>query len=215
MAQYFQVHPSNPQERLLKQASQLLAKGGVLAVPTDSSYALVCQIDDTQAVQAMRRVKGIDEKHLLSLMCPDLATLSNYAKVDNKQFRLLKSATPGPFTFILEATKEVPKRVSHPQRKTIGLRVPDHVSLQMLIAIHGSALLGTTLVLGEQGALNDPEEIRTQLEHQIAGVIDAGPTPMTQTTVLDLTPMNHGLDPVLIRQGAGSLSILGISVAEN
>jgi tRNA threonylcarbamoyl adenosine modification protein (Sua5/YciO/YrdC/YwlC family) len=214
MAQFFQIHPTNPQERLLKQASQLLGKGGVLAVPTDSSYALVCQIDDPQAVQAMRRVKGIDEKHLLSLMCPDLATLSNYAKVDNKQFRLLKSATPGPFTFILEATKEVPKRVSHPQRRTIGLRVPKHESLQMLIALHGSALLGTTLVLEGQ-ALNDPEEIRAQLEHQIAGVIDAGPTPMSQTTVLDLTPMNHGMDPVLIRQGAGSLSILGISVAES
>jgi tRNA threonylcarbamoyl adenosine modification protein (Sua5/YciO/YrdC/YwlC family) len=214
MAQYFQIHPSNPQERLLKQAAQLLGSGGVLAVPTDSSYALVCQIDDPQAVQAMRRVKGIDEKHLLSLMCPDLATLSNYAKVDNKQFRLLKSATPGPFTFILEATKEVPKRVSHPQRKTIGLRVPEHACLQMLLSLHGGALLGTTLVVGEQ-VLNDPLDIRALLEHQIAGVIDAGPTPMTQTTVLDLTPMNQGLDPILIRQGAGSLSILGISISEN
>lgn len=214
MAQYFHLHPQNPQERLLKQASQLLARGGLLAVPTDSSYALVCQIDDPQAVQTMRRVKGIDEKHLLSLMCADLATLANYAKVDNKQFRLLKSATPGPFTFILEATKEVPKRVSHPQRKTIGLRVPQHQSLQMLLAMHGGALLATTLVMNEQ-VLNDPQDIRALLEHQIAGVLDAGPSPQTQTTVLDLTPMNKGLDPILIRHGAGSLSILGFTVSEN
>lgn len=146
MAQYFEVHPHNPQPRLLKQAVALLQQGGVLAVPTDSSYALVCHLDDKTAVDAMRRIRGVDDKHHLTLLCRDLSELASYARVDNAQYRLLKSATPGPYTFILEASKEVPRRVSHPSRKTIGLRVPEHTTLQELLALHGSALLATTLI---------------------------------------------------------------------
>lgn len=170
MAQYFSVHPDNPQARLLKQAAQLLQGGGVLAVPTDSSYALVCHLDDKAAADTLRRIRGLDDKHQLSLICRDLRELSSYAKVDNTQFRLLKLGTPGPFTFILEASKEVPRRVSHPQRKTIGLRVPDHRVLLDLIELHGTPLLATTLILpGEDEPLNDPQAIREQLERQVAG----------------------------------------------
>ena len=130
MAQFFEVHPDNPQPRLLKQAVTLLERGGVLAVPTDSSYALVCHLDDKSAADRLRRIRGVDDRHLLTLLCRDLGELANYARVDNQQFRLIKSATPGPYTFILLASKEVPRRVSHPQRKTIGLRVPEHRVLQ-------------------------------------------------------------------------------------
>ena len=140
MAQFFKVHPDNPQARLLKQAVQWLQQGHVLAVPTDSSYALVCQLDDKSAADRLRRVRGIDDKHHLTLLCRDLSELANYARVDNAQFRAIKQATPGPFTFILEATKEVPRRVSHPQRKTIGLRVPEHQVLQELLALHLSLI---------------------------------------------------------------------------
>ena len=143
MAQYFSVHPANPQARLLKQAVTLLNQGGVLAVPTDSSYALVCHLDDKAAADHLRKVRGVDDKHHLTLLCRDLSELANYAKVDNAQFRMLKQATPGAFTFILEATKEVPRRVSHPQRKSIGLRVPEHALLKVLLAFHGAHLLAT------------------------------------------------------------------------
>lgn len=161
MAQLLQVHPQNPQARLIQIAVKLLGAGGVMAVPTDSSYALVCHLDDKAAVDRMRRIRAVDERHHLTLLCRDLSDLSSYAKVDNRQFRLLKSATPGPFTFILEATKEVPRRVSHPQRKTIGLRVPDHPALQALLQAHGRPLLATTLIPpGEEWPLNDPEDIR-------------------------------------------------------
>src|SRR5574343_1336298 len=160
MAQFFSVHPDNPQPRLLKQAVQLLNQGQVLAVPTDSSYALVCHVDDKAAADQLRRIRGIDEKHHLTLLCRDLSELANYARVDNRQYRLLKQATPGPFTFILEATKEVPRRVSHPSRRTIGLRVPDHRVTQELLAIFGQPLLATTLIPpGEQDPLNDAQEI--------------------------------------------------------
>jgi tRNA threonylcarbamoyl adenosine modification protein (Sua5/YciO/YrdC/YwlC family) len=145
MAQYLQVHPDNPQHRLLKQAVALLEKGGIVAVPTDSSYALVCHLDDKAAADNLRRIRGVDDKHHLALLCRDLSELANYARVDNRQFRLIKSATPGPYTFILEASKEVPRRLSHPSRKTIGLRVPDHKVLQELLALHNAPLLATTL----------------------------------------------------------------------
>jgi len=161
MAQFLQVHPQNPQARLIQIAVKLLASGGVMAVPTDSSYALVCHLDDKTAVNHLRRIRGVDERHHLTLLCRDLSDLSSYARVDNRQFRLLKAATPGPFTFILEATKEVPRRVSHPQRKTIGLRVPDHPSLQALLQAHDRPLLATTLIPpGQTEALNDAEELR-------------------------------------------------------
>ena len=211
MAQYFEVHPENPQQRLLKQAVALLARGEIVAVPTDSSYALACHLDDKDAVDKLRRIRQVDDKHHLTLLCRDLSELANYARVDNKQYRLLKAATPGPYTFLLEATKEVPRRVSHPQRKTIGLRVPDHKVLLELLALHGAPLLATTLIApGETEALNDAEVIRERFEKQIAGVIDAGACPSQPTTVVDLTPMGSGDDPVVVRQGRGALSVLGL-----
>ncbi|MBS0451339.1 MAG: threonylcarbamoyl-AMP synthase [Proteobacteria bacterium] len=211
MAQFFEVHPDNPQQRLLKQAAALLARGEIIAVPTDSSYALACHLDDKDAVERLRRIRQVDEKHHLTLLCRDLSELANYAKVDNKQYRLLKSATPGPYTFLLEATKEVPRRVSHPQRKTIGLRVPDHAVLSELLTLHGEALLATTLIPpGETEAMNDPQEIRERFEKLIGGVIDAGACSSEPTTVVDLTPMGEGGEPVVIRQGRGPLGPLGL-----
>ncbi len=207
MAQFFDVHPHNPQIRLLKQAAALLERGGVAAVPTDSSYALVCHLDDKAAVDKLRAIRGVDDKHHLTLLCRDLAELSHYALVDNRQFRRLKAATPGPYTFILEATKEVPRRVSHPSRKTIGLRVPDHKVLQELLALHNGPLLATTLICpGETEPLNDAQEIRERFEHQLAAVVDAGACPLEPTTVVDLTSG----EPVVLRQGRGDLATLGL-----
>jgi tRNA threonylcarbamoyl adenosine modification protein (Sua5/YciO/YrdC/YwlC family) len=211
MAQYFEVHPDNPQPRLLKQAVGLLEGGGVLAVPTDSSYAFVCHLDDKDAVDKLRRIRGVDDKHHLTLLCRDLSELANYARVDNKQYRMLKSATPGPYTFILEATKEVPRRVSHPQRKTIGLRVPGHKTLQELLALHNGPLLAATLIApGETEPMNDPELIRERFEKLVAGVIDAGACPLEPTTVIDLTPMGTGGEPIVVRQGGGDVARLGL-----
>ena len=207
MAQLFEVHPDNPQARLLKQAVAMLEKGSVLAVPTDSSYALVCHLDDKAAADTLRRIRGVDDKHHLTLLCRDLSELASYARVDNRQFRLLKSATPGPYTFILEASKEVPRRLSHPARKTIGLRLPDHKVLQDLLALLGAPLLATTLIPpGETEPLNDAQDIRERLEHQIAAVLDAGACPMEPTTVVDLS----GDDVVGVRHGRGPLAALGL-----
>jgi len=211
VAQYFELHPANPQLRLLKQAVGLLQQGGLLAVPTDSSYALVCQLDDKAAVDRLRQVRGVDEKHHLTLLCRDLSELSTFARVDNRQYRLIKQATPGPFTFILEATREVPRRVSHPQRKTIGLRVPDHQVLQQLLELLGQPLLGTTLIPPrESEPLNDAEHIRERYERLIAGVIDAGACPLEPTTVVDLTPMGTGGEATILRQGRGEAERLGL-----
>ena len=211
MAQLFQVHPDNPQARLLKQAVALLTQGGVLAVPTDSSYALVCHLDDKAAIDRLRQIRGVDDKHHLTLLCRDLRELALYAKVDNRQFRLLKAATPGAYTFILEATKEVPRRVAHPQRKTIGLRVPDHTTLLALLEIHGTPLLATTLIPhDETEPLNDAEWIRERYEHQVAAVIDAGACSLQATTVVDLTPMAVGSEPEVLRQGSVKLELLGL-----
>lgn len=211
MSQFFEVHPENPQARLLKQAVQLLHKGGVLAVPTDSSYALVCHLDDKAAADRLRRIRGVDEKHHMTLLCRDLSELSHFARVDNRQYRLLKQATPGAYTFVLEASKEVPRRISHPSRKTIGLRVPHHKTLQELLALHEGALLATTLIPpNDTDPLNDAHEIRDRFEHELAGVIDAGACPLAPTTVVDLTPMGTGGDPLVLREGAGPLSTLGL-----
>lgn len=211
MAQYFEVHPENPQQRLLKQAVVLLERGEVVAVPTDSSYALACHLDDKDAVDRLRRIRQVDDKHHLTLLCRDLSELANYAKVDNKQYRLLKAATPGPYTFLLEATKEVPRRVSHPQRKTIGLRVPDHTVLSELLALHGAPLLATTLIPpGETEPLNDAQEIRARFEKLIGAVIDAGACASEPTTVVDLTPLGEGGEPVVVRLGRGPVSVLGL-----
>ena len=207
MAQYFEVHPENPHARLLKQAVSLLEKGGILAVPTDSSYALACHLDDKDAAERLRRIRGVDDKHHLTLLCRDLGELANYARVDNQQYRLLKSATPGPYTFILLASKEVPRRVSHPQRKTIGLRVPGHKTLNELLLLHGGPLLATTLIpKGETQPLNDAEDIRARYEHEVAAVIDAGACALEPTTVIDLS----GGAPVVVREGRGSLAALGL-----
>ena len=211
MAQYFELHPDNPQARLLKQAVALLEGGGVLAVPTDSSYALACHLDDKDAADHLRRIRGVDDKHHLTLLCRDLSELANYARVDNRQYRLLKSATPGAYTFILEATREVPRRLSHPQRKTIGLRLPDHKALQQLLALHGGPLLATTLIpRGETEPLNDAQQIRESYEREVAAVIDAGACPSQPTTVIDMTPMGDGGEPVVVRTGRGPLAALGL-----
>ena len=165
MSQLFEVHPDNPQPRLLKQAVQILHAGGIAAIPTDSSYALVCHLDDKAAAENLRRVRGVDAKHHLTLLCRDLSELARFARVDNRQYRLLKLGTPGAFTFILEATKEVPRRLSHPSRRTIGLRVPDHRVTQELLAILGQPLLATTLIApGETEPMNDPHKIRARLQ---------------------------------------------------
>ena len=210
MSQHFEVHPDNPQPRLLKQAAQILHAGGIAAVPTDSSYALVCHLDDKAAVQALRRLRGVDDKHHLTLLCRDLSELSNHARVDNRQYRLLKLATPGPFTFILEATKEVPRRVSHPSRRTIGLRVPEHRVTQSLLELLGQPLLATTLSpLGDTHPMNDPHEIRERYEKQVQAVVDAGACPAEPTTVIDLT----GDEPVLVRPGRGDPARLGLALS--
>lgn len=211
MSQFFEVHPDNPQPRLLKQAVQLLEKGGVLAVPTDSSYALVCHLDDKAAADRLRRIRQVDDKHHLTLLCRDLSQLSSYAKVDNRQYRLLKLATPGPYTFILEASKEVPRRVSHPSRKTIGLRVPQHTALLALLDLHNAPLLATTLIApGEIDPMNDATEIRERFEHDLDGVIDAGACALEPTSVIDLTPMGTGGEPEVVREGRGPLHPLGL-----
>ena len=207
MAQHFELHPDNPQPRLLKQAVAMLERGGILAVPTDSSYTLVCHIDDKAAADRLRRIRGVDDKHHLTLLCRDLSELANYARIDNRQYRLLKSLTPGPYTFILDASKEVPRRISHPQRKTIGMRVPEHRALQELLALHNGPLLATTLIPpGETEPLNDAHEIREQFEHHIEAVLDTGACAHQATTVLDLT----GGEPVLLRQGRGDVAALGL-----
>ncbi len=211
MSQYFEVHPENPQPRLLKQAAQILHAGGIAAVPTDSSYALVCHLDDKDAANALRRLRQVDDKHHLTLLCRDLSELANYARVDNRQYRLLKLGTPGPFTFILEATKEVPRRLSHPSRRTIGLRVPDHRVTQALLALLGQPLLATTLIApGENEPMNDPNEIRERFQKSLQAVVDAGACPMAPTTVVDLT----GAAPVLLRIGRGDPAALGLTTVE-
>jgi tRNA threonylcarbamoyl adenosine modification protein (Sua5/YciO/YrdC/YwlC family) len=207
LSQLFEVHPQNPQPRLLKQAAQILQAGGVAAVPTDSSYALVCRLDDKNAAESLRRIRQVDDKHHLTLLCKDLSELARFARVDNMQFRLLKLGTPGPYTFILEATKEVPRRLSHPSRRTIGLRVPDHQVLQQLLAQFGEPLLATTLIApGETEPMNDAHEIRERFQKALQAVVDAGACPMQPMTVVDLSSD----PPVLVRQGRGELSRLGL-----
>ena len=201
MAQFFTIHPENPQTRLIKQAIQIIKSGGVIVLPTEASYVLACHLDDKAAADRIRSIRGIDEKHLLSLLCADLSELANFARVDNRQYRLLKAVTPGPYVFILEATKQVPRRVSHPSRKTIGLRVPAHpIAIEL-----GQPLLTTTLILpGEEEPLCDPEDIRLQLERQLDLIIDGGLCTAGLSTVLDLS----GETPVLVRAGCGSLDAI-------
>ncbi len=207
MSQYFEVHPDNPQPRLLKQAAQILHSGGIAAIPTDSSYALVCHLDDKAAAENLRRIRGVDDKHHLTLLCRDLSELASYARVDNRQYRLLKLGTPGAFTFILEATKEVPRRLSHPARRTIGLRVPEHRVAQALLSLLGQPLLATTLIApGDSQPMNDPQAIRERFQKSLQAVVDAGACPMQPTTVIDLSAD----EPVLMRLGRGDPTLLGL-----
>lgn len=207
MSQFFQIHPDNPQPRLIAQATQIVRSGGIVALPTDSCYALVCHLDDKDAVTRLRRIRNIDDKHHLTLLCRDLSEIAQYARVDNQQYRMLKAATPGPYTFILEATKEVPRRLSHPSRKTIGLRVPENQIAHALLAELQQPLLGTTLILPDDDeALTDPDEVRERLEKQVDLVIDGGACSLQPTTVIDLTES----EPVLRRQGRGDASLFGL-----
>lgn len=207
MSQFFQIHPDNPQGRLIKQSAQIVNSGGIIALPTDSCYALACRLDDKAAAERLRRIRGIDDKHHLTLLCRDLSEISLYARVDNRQYRMLKTATPGPYTFIIEATKEVPRRLSHPSRKTIGLRIPENPIALALLEELGQPLLSTTLILpDEEEALNDPEEIRSRIERQIELIIDGGACGLEPTSVIDLTED----EPLLVRQGRGDVGIFGL-----
>ena len=209
MSQYFAPHPKDPQPRLIRQAAQIVRDGGVVALPTDSCYAIACHLDDKDAATRLRRIRGIDDRHHLALLCRDLSEIALYAQVDNKQYRLLKATTPGPYVFILPATREVPKRVSHPSRKTIGLRVPDNAILQALLHELDGPLLSSTLMLpGETVPLNDGLEIRERLEHVLDLVLDGGACGIEPSTVLDLT----GDAPQLIRAGKGDVAPFGIGV---
>jgi tRNA threonylcarbamoyl adenosine modification protein (Sua5/YciO/YrdC/YwlC family) len=207
MTQYFEVHPQNPQARLIRQAAQIIQSGGIVAAPTDSAYALVCRLDDKGAVEKLRRIRGVDEKHHLTLLVRDLSEIATYARVDNRQYRQLKAVTPGPYTVILEATKEVPRRLSHPSRKTIGIRVPENAILLALLAELGEPLIGTTLQLpGDDQMLSDPDEVRGRLDKQIELVIDGGAGTLEPTTIVDLT----GPEAELVREGRGDPAAFGL-----
>jgi tRNA threonylcarbamoyl adenosine modification protein (Sua5/YciO/YrdC/YwlC family) len=207
MTQYFEVHPQNPQARLIRQAAQIIQSGGIVAAPTDSAYALVCRLDDKAAVEKLRRIRGVDEKHHLTLLVRDLSEIATYARVDNRQYRQLKAVTPGPYTVILEATKEVPRRLSHPSRKTIGIRVPENAILLALLEELGEPLIGTTLQLpGDDQMLSDPDEVRARLDRQIELVIDGGAGTLEPTTIVDLT----GPDAELVREGRGDPAAFGL-----
>ncbi len=211
MAQFFSVHPEQPQPRLIRHAAELLREGGVLVIPTDSTYALAVRAGDADALERIRRIRRVDERHHLTLMCRDLSEIARYARVDNAQYRLLKSATPGSYTFILEGTKELPRRVLHPKRKTIGLRIPQHPVVQALLAELDEPVLTSTMILpGEEEPLTEPDEIRSRLEREVDLVIDAGPCGAEMTTVVDLS----GGTPKLVRVGKGELALLGLEESE-
>ena len=208
MTQRFHLHPDNPQIRLIKQAAQMLRNGAVIAYPTDSSYALGCHLGDIEALKTLRQLRGIDDKHHLTLVCADLSELGRYARVDNPAYRLLKLGTPGPYTFILEGTREVPKRLLHPKRATLGLRVPNHPVVLALLAELGEPILSATLILpGETHPLNDPDAIADQMPRSLGLILDAGQCPEAATTVIDLSSGT----PEVIRLGNGPLVRLGLS----
>jgi tRNA threonylcarbamoyl adenosine modification protein (Sua5/YciO/YrdC/YwlC family) len=207
MSQFFSINAENPQARLIKQAVDIIRKGGLVVYPTDSCYAIGCKLDSKDALERVRRIRQLDDKHHFTLACSDLSQLSSYAKVDNRAYRILKATTPGSYTFILEATKEVPRRVSHPKKLTVGLRVPDHpIALAMLEEL-GEPILSSTLMLpGEEYPMTDAWEIRDRLEHEVDLVIEGGYCGMEPTTVVDLS----GEETLLIRAGKGSLVPLGL-----
>ena len=206
MAQFFAIHPDSPQERLVKQAADIIRKGGIAVYPTDSCYALGCQLGDKTAMEKILQIRKIDLKHHLTLMCADLSELGTYAKVDNSQYRMLKAATPGSYTFIMQATKEGPNRTLHPKRKTIGLRVPDNKIALALLQELGEPMLSCTLMLPEDSEpLTDPYEIRDRLEHAVDVIIDGGWCGTDPTTVIDMT---DGVE--LVREGKGDKALFGL-----
>lgn len=207
MTHYLSIHPENPQPRVIEQAARMLRDGQVLALPTDACYVLACHLGDKEALDRLRVMKGVDDRHHLTLMCRDLSEIANYARVDNSQYRLLKSCLPGAYTFILEGSKELPRRVMHAKRKTIGLRVPDHKAIQALLAELGEPVLTTTLQLpGDELPMQIAWEIQARLDELIGAVMDAGDCGIEPTTVVDLT----GAAPELIREGCGPLAPLGL-----
>ncbi|MEK6550255.1 MAG: L-threonylcarbamoyladenylate synthase [Pseudomonadota bacterium] len=206
MAQYFEVHPTHPQPRLVKRAVEIVRAGGIVAYPTDSGYALGCHIGDKQAMERIRRIRRVDEKHNFTLVCRDLSEIATYAIVSNADYRLLKAHTPGPYTFILPATREVPRRLQNPRRKTIGLRVPGHVIAQALLAELNEPLMSSTLILPEDVApLSDPPQIRERLEHEVDLIIDGGPCSLQPTTVVEL----HDGAARVVRVGQGDPAPFG------
>ncbi len=208
MAQYFVLHPANPQPRLIRQAAQILREGGVIAYPTDSSYALGCGLGDYDAVRRIRDIRGLDEHHHLTLVLHDLVELGRFARLDNWQFRLVRQGVPGPFTFILPATREVPKRLIHPKRSTVGVRVPDHTVVRALLTELDAPILSSTLQLpGDDAPLNDPEAIRARLEKRLDAILDAGACPAEPTTVIDLAEDA----PLVVRRGRGDPVRLGLA----
>jgi len=205
MAQFFSVHPTTPQPRLITRAAEIARQGGVIVYPTDSCYALGCHIGDKEAMIRLRRIRGVDERHHFTLMCRDLAQVGTYAHIDNVRFRLLKKLTPGSYTFILQASREVPRRLMHPKRRTIGVRIPDHPVAQALLAELGEPLLSSTLILpGDEEPLNDADEIRARLQRQVDLVLDAGACGIEPSTVVDLT----GAAPEILRVGRGAIDPL-------
>ena len=207
MSQFFQIHPDNPQVRLIKQAADIVRKGGIIVYPTDSAYAIGCHIGDKKALDRIRRIRQLDDKHNFTLVCRDLSELATFARVDNTQYRLLKACTPGPYTFILKATAEVPRRLMHQKRKTIGLRVPENPTAQALLEELNEPLMSVTLIMpGDVDPLIDPYDIRVLLEHDVDLVIDGGYCGLEMTTVIDLADD----DPVLVRQGKGDVAPFGL-----
>jgi tRNA threonylcarbamoyl adenosine modification protein (Sua5/YciO/YrdC/YwlC family) len=212
MSQYFHLHEVNPQPRLIRRAAEIVREGGVIAYPTDSCYALGCHIGDADALERLRRIRGADKHHHFTLVCRDLREIGRYARIDTWQFRLLKAATPGPFTFLLPATREVPRRLQHPKRRTIGIRVPDHIVPRMLLTELNEPLMSSTLLLpGDEMPLTDGEQIRARLEHQLDAILDGGHCGIEPTTVVDLAVS----PPVLVRQGRGKLAGIEWEVGSN
>jgi tRNA threonylcarbamoyl adenosine modification protein (Sua5/YciO/YrdC/YwlC family) len=203
VSQFFQIHPDNPQARLIRQAVDIIRHGGVIVYPTDSAYALGCHIGDKAALDRIRRIRKLDDRHNFTLVCRDLSEIATYAKVNNAVYRLLRQTTPGPYTFILPATSEVPRRLMHPKRKTVGLRVPDNAIAAALLADLGEPLMSVTLIMpGDDLPLIDPYDIRETLEHDVDLVIDGGYCGMEPTTVIDLADET----PVVVREGKGELT---------
>ena len=208
MSQFFTLHRTHPEIRLIKRAVEIVRKGGLIAYPTDSCYALGCHIGDKAAMERIRRVRGVDERHHFTLVCRDLSDIGTFAKVNNAQYRLLKAHTPGTYTFILDATRELPRRLAHPKRATVGVRVPEHPVTHALLTELNEPLLSSTLMLpGDEYPLNDAEAIRSRLEHEVDLILDGGACGIEPTTVIDLS----GPEPILIRRGKGDVASMGFA----